>query len=100
MVKSDRIDNDVLREAGLALMRENGKPLTQRPSPGRSMHYTMPSGESVRVRTSNDHILIVVADKPTVDARLNIEGTDWLLIVMPEAERKARQRRCLFGSDQ
>ena len=51
MVKSDRIDNDVLREAGLALMRENGKPLTKRPSPGRSMHYTMPSGESVRVRT-------------------------------------------------
>ena len=89
MVKSDRIDNDVLREAGLALMRENGKPLTKRPSPGRSMHYTMPSGESVRVRTSNDHILIVVADKPTVDARLNIEGTDWLLIVMPEAERTA-----------
>ena len=89
MVKSDRIDNDVLREAGLALMRENGKPLSKRPSPGRSMRYTMPSGESVRVRTSNDHILIVVADKPTVDARLNIEGTDWLLIVMPEAERKA-----------
>ena len=38
---------------------------------------------------SNDHILIVVADKPAVGARLNIEGTDWLLIVMPEAERKA-----------
>ena len=89
MVKSDRIDNDVLREAGLELMRENGKLLTKRPSPGRAMIYTMPSGESVRVRTSNDHILIVVADKPAVDARLNIESTDWLLIVMPEAERKA-----------
>ena len=89
MAKPDRIDNEVLREAGLALMRETGKPLTKRPSPGRSMRYELPNGQSVRVRTSNDHILIVVADKPTADAHLNIEGTDWLLIVMPEVARKA-----------
>ncbi len=87
MAKLGRIDNEVLREAGLALMRENGKPLTKRQSFGRSMLYSMPSGESVRVRTSNDHILVVVADKPTADAHLNIQGTDWLLIVMPEVER-------------
>ena len=89
MAKLDRVDNEVLREAGLALMRENGKPLTKRPSRGRSMRYALPNGQSVRVRTSNDHILIVVADKPTEDARLNIEDTEWLLIVMPEVERKA-----------
>ena len=53
------------------------------------MLYEMPNGESVRLRTCNDHILIVVADKPAGDARLNIEGTDWLLIVMPEIERTA-----------
>ena len=35
----------------------------------------------------HDHILVVVADKPTIDASLNIQGTDWLLIVMPEIER-------------
>ena len=87
MAKLGRIDNEVLRDAGLALMRENGKPLTRRPSSGRSMLYSMPNGESVRVRTSNDHILVVVADKPTPDAHLNIQGTDWLLIVMPEVER-------------
>ena len=87
MAKPDRIDNEVLRDAGLALMRENGQPLTKCPSPGRSMLYSMPNGDSVRVRTSNDHILIVVADKPTPDARLNIEGTNWLLIVMPKLER-------------
>ena len=86
-MKPDRIDNEVLREAGLALMRENGKPLTKRPSFGRAMLYSMPNGESVRVRTSNDHVLVVVADKSTADAHLNIEGTDWLLIVMPEVER-------------
>ena len=89
MAKPDRIDNEVLRDAGLALMRENGKPLTKLPGPGRSMRYAMPNGEEVRVRTSNDHILIVVADRPSADASLNIEGTDWLLIVMPEVERKA-----------
>ena len=87
MAKPDRIDNEVLRDAGLALMRENGQPLTKSPSPGRSMLYSMPNGDSVRVRTSNDHILIVVADKPTPDAHLNIEGTNRLLIVMPEIER-------------
>ena len=87
MAKLDRIDNEVLRDAGLALMRENGQPLTRLPSPGRSMLYSMPNGESVRVRTCNDHILVVVADEPTPDAHLNIQGTDWLLIVMPEVER-------------
>ena len=90
MPKPDRIDNEVLRDAGLALMRANGTPLTKLPSRGRAMLYAMPNGESVRVRTCNDHILVVVADKPTTDdARLNIEGTDWLLIVMPEVERAA-----------
>ena len=87
MTRRERINNEVLQEAGLALMRENGKTLSKAPSPGRSMLYTMPNGDSVRVRTSNDHRLIVLADKPTEDAELNIEGTDWLLIVMPEVER-------------
>lgn len=86
-MKLDRVDNEVLRDAGLELMRKNGNPLTKRPSPGRAMLYEMPNGQSVRVRTCNDHILVVVADKPTIDASLNIQGTDWLLIVMPEIER-------------
>lgn len=87
MVKPDRVDNEVLRDAGLELMSANGNPLTKRPSPGRAMLYEMPNGQSVRVRTCNDHVLVVVADNPTIDARLNIQGTDWLLIVMPEIER-------------
>ena len=98
MAKLDRIDNEVLRDAGLALMRENGKPLAKLPSSGRSMLYSMPNGESVRVRTSNDHILVVVADKPTPDAHLNIQGTDWLLIVMPEVERAEGKVIAYLGS--
>lgn len=87
MPKGNRIDNDVLLQAGLKLMLQNGKPLTKLPSKGRSMLFELPDGDTVRARTCNDHILIAVADSPSPDAKLNIDGTDWLLIVMPEEER-------------
>jgi len=87
MPKGPRIDNDLLLQAGLDLMKRNSKPLTKCSSAGRSMMYVLENGETVRARTCNDHILIVLSDKPSGDAKLNIEGTDWLLIVMPEIER-------------
>jgi hypothetical protein len=87
MTKSPRVSNDALLAAGLDLMRQNAKPLTKVESPGRSMMYSLPDGKSVRVRTCNDHILIVLADKASKEAKLNIEGTDYLLVVMPEVER-------------
>lgn len=68
-------------------MRREGKPLVKLPSAGRSMIYGMAGGQTVRLRTCNDHVLIIVADSPDNNARLNIEGTDWLLVVMPEVER-------------
>ena len=64
-----------------------GKPLTRQPSKGRAMIYALPGGETVRMRTCNDHVLIVVGAHPNENARLNIEGTDWILMVMPEVER-------------
>src|ERR1700761_2584655 len=81
---SERIESGTLVEAGLAAMARAGKPLSKLPSKGRAMLYAMPNGESVRMRTCNDHLLIIVADRPSADAKLNIEGTDWLLLVMPE----------------
>lgn len=51
------------------------------------MIYGTPDGQTVRIRTCNDHVLIIVGDSAGVDAKLNIEGTDWLLFVMPEVER-------------
>ena len=89
MNQTDRIDSKVLLEAGLELMRTNGTSLKRIPSHGRSMIYEMANSETVRVRTCNDHVLITVADRPTENADLNIEGTDFLLIVMPEKERTA-----------
>jgi hypothetical protein len=68
-------------------MKQNGQPLTKLPRSGRAMLYALTDGKTVRVRTCNDHVLIVVADTPsTQDARLKIEGTDKLLIVMPVVE--------------
>ena len=87
MAKSPRIDNDILLNAGLKLMEENGKSLKKIQSTGRSMLFELPNRETVRARTCNDHILIVLADHPGEGAKLNIEGTNWLLIVMPEVER-------------
>jgi hypothetical protein len=87
MPKTPRIDNEALLTIGLEMMLQNGKPLTKLQSSGRSMLYALPNGKTVRVRTCNDHILIVLADRPDANAKLNIEGTDWLLIVMPEIER-------------
>lgn len=84
---AERIESEVLVEAGLAAMKGVGKPLARLPSKGRSMIYGMTNGETVRVRTCNDHVLIVVGDSPAPDAKLNVEGTDWLLLVMPEIER-------------
>jgi hypothetical protein len=87
MTKTPRIPNDGLLAAGLELMKQNGKVLTKQPNFGRAMMYSLPNSETVRVRTCNDHILIVLSDQHSGNAKLNIEGTDWLLVVMPERER-------------
>lgn len=88
MTKARGISNDILLQAGLQLMGQNGRPLTKVSSPGRSMIYALPNLETVRVRTCNDPVLIILSDKASGDdAKLNIEGTDWLLIVMPEIPR-------------
>ncbi|MCY3725738.1 MAG: hypothetical protein OXF95_03775 [Rhodobacteraceae bacterium] len=82
-----RVSNKHLLEAGLTLLEESGKEFTKLPNKGRAMLYKFSNGETVRVRTCNDHILIAVADSTEENANLNIEGTDWLLIVMPEIPR-------------
>ena len=83
----EKVESSGLVEAGLAAMKAAAMPLTRQPSKGRAMLYALPNGETVRMRTCNDHVLIVVGDRPTADAKLNIEGTDWILMVMPEVER-------------
>ncbi len=82
-----RVSNRVLLAAALKLMRNNGYSLTDKYTAGRSNIYEMSDGQTVRVRTSNDPILVVLAEAPEPDAKLNIQGTDWLLFVMLEKKR-------------
>jgi hypothetical protein len=83
----DRVSNQDLLNAGLYLMQVAGKTLTKIPTATRAMKYALPDGQSVRIRTCNDPVLVVLAESAEQDARLNIEGTDHLLIVMPARPR-------------
>ena len=76
---------EVLRSAGLTLLCKDGKSIVNCTFE-KSMICTLSNGEQVRVRTCNFHLLIITADQPTPYAHLNIEDTEWLLIVMPEIE--------------
>jgi hypothetical protein len=81
------VSNQVLVDAGLTLMKSGGRPLTRVDTGSRAMVFSLESGETIRIRTCNDHILVVLADSPRPDAGLNIEGTDYLLIIMPRVPR-------------
>jgi hypothetical protein len=82
-----KVPNNELVQAGLRLMENNGQPLQRVAAKGRAMIYRTPDGKTVRARTCNDHVLVVAADSPDPEAKLNIEGTDSILIVMPEIPR-------------
>lgn len=84
---SNKVSNQVLLEAGLAALRAAGKSLQKMQTSSRAMKYQLDNGETVRVRTCNDHVLVVLADSTEETAALNIEGTNYLLIVMPTIPR-------------
>jgi hypothetical protein len=84
----DRVSNQALVDAGLLMMKSVGKPLEKLATKSRAMKYRLVSGETVRIRTCNDHILVVLAASADEGAALNIEGTDHLLIVMPQNPRQ------------
>ncbi|MBK7362135.1 MAG: hypothetical protein IPJ01_07525 [Micavibrio sp.] len=84
---TEKVPNSQLLDAGLDLLKQSGKQFAKMANKGRAMLYELDNGETVRVRTCNDHVLIAVADSPEKDANLNIEGTDWLMVVMPETPR-------------
>lgn len=86
-MRTIKVPNDQLLEAGLRLMEQNGRRLQRMEAKGRAMLYRTADGNTVRVRTCNDHVLVALADSPEPEAKLNIEGTDSILIVMPEIPR-------------
>jgi len=82
-----KVPNHLLLEAGLTLLNGLGKTATKISTGSRSMRYRLDDGSTVRVRTCNDHVLVALAGSAQEGAKLNIEGTDYLLIVMPEQAR-------------
>lgn len=82
-----KVSTASLVNAGLVAMERIGKPLSKLPSRGNAKLYNLPCGKTVRMRTCNRHALLVNAKHPNPNAKLDIEGTDWLLVVMPEQER-------------
>jgi len=88
------IDSEILVNSGLAAMKRTGKPLAPLRREARATIYVMPNGETVRMRTCNDRKVVVVSWTDALDAKLNIEGTDWVLLVMPEVRRKLGKTIC------
>jgi hypothetical protein len=86
---AEKVPNQALVSAALQMMEAAGKSLTRVETGTRSMRFVAPDGRTVRVRSCNDHVLVVLADSTEPDARLNIEGTDLLLVVMPQTARTA-----------
>lgn len=83
-----KIHPDLLANAGLMLMAQNGQPLERIPARGRARLYRRPDGKRVRLYCSNDRVLIGRAEAHDPDARLTMEdGTDLLLLIMPRTRR-------------
>ena len=98
MKQRNQIDNNLLREAGVELMKKNKMPLGNI-TRGNSMIGLTPCNKSVRIRTCNNHRLIITANQPDPNASLDIEGTYWLLMVMPERVENIWQSYRLSNSN-
>jgi hypothetical protein len=80
-----KIEKGSLAKAALSRMQCLGRPLSK--LPGRGNLYEFADGKTVRLRTCQRHVLLVNAARPDSDAKLDIEGTDLLLVAMPAKER-------------
>ena len=84
---TDRVSSKQLLAAGLQIMRNAGRELKKIKTSGRAQIYEMNNGETIRVRTCNDHVLLIAAENDGTYENMSIKGTDWILVVMPEIER-------------
>lgn len=84
-----KIHSDLLANAGLMLMAQNGQALERVTARGRARLYRRPDGGRVRLYCSNDRVLIGRAQSADPEAKLKMEdGADFLLLVMPRRKRQ------------
>ncbi len=84
-MKSKRRHTEIFRKFGLDVMKKCGKPLTKQ-SNTKALIYELANGESVRLKTNKNRVLIAKTDGPNIDAKQNLEVTNWILLVMPEVK--------------
>lgn len=80
--------SDELRIAALGAMDWRGVPLTRIGAKGRAQLYKTSDGQVVRLRTSNDRLVIATTNDTNPDARLDLEGCDLLLFAVPQRKRE------------
>ena len=84
----EKLSSETLRLAGLLLAQLDGFSLRLAPTrPGEQL-YESADGKRVRMRTTNDRVLVVTASSADPrSAQLDVEACDFVLIVMPTEMR-------------
>jgi len=85
----------VLTYGGVELMGQNEKRPSQNREPGALDDLRHVGQRTVRVRTCNDHVLIVVADSPKRDAKADYRRNGMALIVLCPLSTAAGEYRIL-----
>jgi hypothetical protein len=75
---------NALRSIGLAALERTGCGPTRVASERRGQLYTMSDGRTVKLRTNNDRRVIVTTDDTRSNAKLDLEGCDFVLLVVPK----------------
>lgn len=88
MIEASQFSTEALRSIGLAAMERSGRVLTRVASERRGQLYVMPDGCRVRLRTNNDRRVIVTTDDTRSDAKLDLDGCDFVLLVVPKQRRQ------------
>ena|SRR5688572_26210043 len=91
MEDPSRFTTEALRSIGLAAMELSGRGLTRVAAERRGQLYTLSDGRRVRLRTNNDRRVIVTTDDTRSNAKLDLDGCDFVLLVVPEQRRKRGQ---------
>lgn len=96
MMIGPKIPNAALIKCAAEIMSAENRSFEPISTRGRSMIYRTEDNKTVRLRTSNDHVLVIAA-KPLEDKwQLNIEGTDYVLVVMPVIQRVVGEVRAFL----
>jgi hypothetical protein len=88
MRRQKGIPTIILRQHAIEAMEKFGRPIERCSGVGSKQLFEDPAGETVCLRTHNDRRLVVTTSSTEPNAKLDIEGTNYLLIAMPQSRRE------------